>query len=203
MNCWSVNNESPVGLTVNSFLNMLFKTQQEARRAINLACGVMTGSYNQPKHQFSVVSVKKAWVRCHCFYMTLIKSYMLSHWMESWMFLYILAFRHSLKCVVLLSDYPCLMITTFKSMFLSKVEFSGLTYSRNKTVISYWKEKKWQSINNEIIVIWSLSTAVYAFLSKMPLYFLYYTLCFLTGLKGQSPNSGAPKSRGKKTLHVC
>lgn len=32
----------------------------------------------------------------------------------------------------------------------------------------------------------------------MPLYFLYYTLCFLTGLKGQSPNSGAPKSRGEK-----
>lgn len=50
-------NENHVGLTVNSFLNTLFKTQQEARAAINLTCGVMTGSCNQLYHQFF-----KSWV---------------------------------------------------------------------------------------------------------------------------------------------
>lgn len=48
------------------------------------------------------------------------------------------------------------------------------------------------------IIIWSLTTAIFAFFGEMPLYLLYYTLCFLTGLKERSPNSGAPPKKQKK-----
>lgn len=89
-------------------------------------------------------------------------SYISSHWMESWIFcikvinmhvfVYFVGILSNVLCCYLI--IPVEWLHHFKSMFLSKVDFSSFTCSEKRnspSLISYWKGKKkdLQLINNE------------------------------------------------------